>query len=210
MPSLQDDLARWGARRTLHIRLMWLLDRVAGLSLYWVTRRDLSRKAARPADAEARLATRESLAPYLDDPSYGLSRDYVEAAFARGDVCVALFAEGRLAGYGWVAYRPVPHEGRVWVAFAPGHRFTTNSFTHPDFRGRHLRGSQGALDELDRQHGATHSISAIHTHNFASLRADARNGAEIVGLAGYLELFGRVLPFRSPGAGKHGFRFHRR
>ena len=80
--------------------------------------------------------------------------------------------------------------------------------TDADFRGRHLRGSRGVLDALDRSHGATHALSTIHSHNYASLRADARSGARRIGLAGYIQIFGRVIPFRSPGARKVGFRFH--
>ena len=205
---MRDDIARWGWLRALYIRLMWLLDRTLGLQLYWITRRPLRPSVSGPSSIETCLATKKMLEPYIGDPTYNLRAAYVDDAFARGDVCVAIFADGRLAGYGWVAYQPVPHAGRIWVDFAPGQRYTTNSFTHPDFRGRHLRGSRGALETLDREHGTTHALSAIPTHNFASVRADARSGAEIIGLAGYVEIFGRFLAVRSPGAKRVGFRFH--
>ena len=205
---MKTDIKHWGLLRALYIRLMWLLNRALGLNLYWVTRRALTPGGGQSAETRTVIATRETLAPYIDDPAYALPERYVAEAFTRGDVCVAIFAEGRVTGYGWVAYKPVPHEGRIWVEFAPGQRYTTNSFTHPDFRGRHLRGSKGVLDALDRKHGTTHSLSAIHTHNFASLRADARNGAQVVGLAGYEEVFGRVMAFRSAGARRVEFRFH--
>ena len=205
---VSNDLNRWGRYRALYIRLMWFMNRVVGLNIFWVTRRKLETKCSPDASIHTAIASRETLAPYFNDPAYNLGQSYVDQAIDRGDVCVATFVEDRLAAYGWVAYKPVPHAGRIWIDFNPGHRYTTNSFTHPDFRGRHIRGSFGALDPLDRQHGATHSLSIVHTHNFASLRADARSGATIVGFAGYFDLFGRVIAFRSPGAKKHGFRFH--
>lgn len=205
---MREEIDRWGWPRYLHMRLMWDLNRVVGLDLFWITRRKLGPRGDPPDSVRTQLASREVIDPYLQDPSYNLRKRWVVDSFARGDVCVATFVDDRLAAYGWVAYKPVPHAGQIWIDFDSGHRYTTSSFTHPDFRGRHIRGSFGALDALDREHAVTHSLSAINTHNFASLRADARTGAKIVGFAGYFEVFGRVFAFRSPGAKKYGFRFH--
>ncbi len=204
---MRDEIERWGWPRYLYSRLMIGLNRLVGLDVVWVTRRDLAQSRPAPPSIEVRLAAAEDLAPYIADPSYKLEKKYVNDAFARGDTCVATYLDGRLAAYGWVIYKAAPYDGEIWVDFHPGHRFTTSSFTHPDYRGRHIRGSFGALDALDRQHAVTHTLATIHTHNFASLRADARGGAKIVGCAGYVNTSKLFVGFRSPGAKKCGFRF---
>ena len=191
----------------LHIEIKWLFKRLLGLELVWVSRRELGPAGKPPDSVQTQIASYELLTPYFDDPSYGFNEHAISRNFARGDVCVVTFLNDRLAAYSWVRYKPVEISGSLWANFDPGHRYNVWGYTHPDFRGRHIRGSFGALDELDRKYAITHTISYIGTHNFSSLKAEARHGGEIIGIAGYVKVFGRFVSFRSSGVKRYGFKF---
>lgn len=204
---MQRDAGNSGLLEFLHVEIKWLLKRFLDFKLVWVNRRELGPATSAPEAVRTEIASYQTLEPCLGIPEYHLREEVVSGHFARGDVCVATFLGDQLASYSWVRYRPVEAPGKAWPEFGPEHRYTVWGFTHPDFRGRHIRGSFGALDALDRKHAVTHSINYIDTHNFSSLKAEARHGGETVGLAGYFRLFGRIVTFRSPGAKKYGFRF---
>ena len=191
----------------LHVQIKWLLKRFLDLNLVWVSRRQLGPATTPPNLVRTQISSYEMLKPHLEKPAYGFDEGVVSRSFTRGDICVATFQNDRLAAYSWVRYKPVETSGGVWVDFSPVHRYNVWGYTHPDFRGRHIRGSFGALNELDREHEITHTISCIDTHNFSSLKAEARHGGEFVGLAGHVRLFGRIFTFRSPGVKRYGFKF---
>jgi hypothetical protein len=162
-----------------------------------------------PPELRVLLADQQDLAPYADRPGYQMSSAFLEEAWARDDACVATYYQGQLAAYGWVAYHKAPHVDGLWVLFGPGHRYNYKNLTLPQFRGRHLRGSYGVLAQRDQREGVTHSIAFIATHNYASIRAERRNGGRNVGFAGYLKFAGRAVTFSSPGASRYGFSFAR-
>lgn len=191
----------------MHVQIKRLLKRFLNLKLVWVSRRQLGPVQSPPMLVRTQIASFETLKPYLDNPAYGFNERVVSSNFDRGDICVATYLDDVLAAYSWVRYKPVAIQGVVWADFGPAYRYNVWGYTHPEFRGRHIRGSFGALCELDRKHAITHSIGYIDTHNFASLRAETRHGGEIIGLAGHFKLLGHVVTFRSPGAKRYGFRF---
>ncbi|MFK7914882.1 MAG: hypothetical protein AB8B93_13275 [Pseudomonadales bacterium] len=198
----------WGFWRNLLARVMGWLRRHAGLCLAGVYRAPIKKQFNEPpAELHVSLATAQELQPYAEAGLHQLSVSQVAEAFARGDGCVATYVAGQFAAHGWVAYAAAPHVGGLWVTFGPGQRYNYKSYTLPEFRGRHIRGSYGVLQPLDAQHQVTHTIAFIETYNFASRRAELRNGGVRVGYAGYFRWFGRTVPFRSPGAAKYGFAF---
>ena len=156
----------------------------------------------------AALSEDQALA-WAADPELDLNPERVRAAYARGDVCVGVRDGDTPAGYIWYAYGPTPHLAGVWVECGPRARYSYKSYVRPSHRGR------GIAAELYRQaykicpqRGRDLSLLAIDLDNRSSLRASLRAGRRVVGYAGFLLLFGRVLAtFRSPGAKKAGFRF---
>ncbi len=167
------------------------------------------RYPAPPKGVATRIADSALLAPYVDRDGYELSQSFTAPALARGEHCVVTLLDGELAAYGWVSYRATPHLHGLWVTFDAGQRYNFKSFTLPAYRGRHLRGSFGALQALDQQQGASHTISFIALHNRASIRAEQRNGGRLAGYAGYWRHPWGAWPFRSAGARRCGFRFYR-
>ena len=180
-----------------------------GLTIAGVYRSPLNKtRPMPPPGVRPQLASPASLQPYLDKPEYELSPAFVAAAFAREDLCVCTYVNNELAAYGWVAYCMAPHLDGIYVRFARGQRYNYKNLTLPKFRGQHIRGSYGVLDERDQAEGVTHSIAFIETHNFASIRAEHRNRGRLVGLAGYFDLLGKRRFFASSGAKQHGFAFY--
>ena len=88
--------------------------------------------------------------------------------------------------------------------------YTYRHFVRRDERGRRLTpGMLRAVDLALAQHGRRRCVTLVYTHNRASIRASERSGARTVGYAACLNMFGRVLSWRSPGAKREGLRFFR-
>jgi hypothetical protein len=157
---------------------------------------------------EVRIATREDLAAAAMDPESDIKAKWLEQALKRGEICAAVFEDGRVLSYVWRAFGPTPHEKDVWVEFDPKYSYSFKTFTRPDCRQQRLNHVVNyAMDchLLDRGH--EDCLIFVETHNYPSLIGAHKRGNRPVGYAGYLRLFGRVFCFRSPGAKRHGFRF---
>ncbi len=163
-----------------------------------------------PLNVRTELGEKATLEKIWHNPEYDLDPKLAQAALARGDLCVVTYVGKVIAAYGWVAYDQAPHTNHIWVQFGPGLRYNYKSFTLPEFRGRRIRGSYGALDTPDAARGITHSIEFISPRNTASRRAEARNGGQQIGWAGYWTLGKRTFCFASTGARCLGFRFYLR
>jgi hypothetical protein len=139
---------------------------------------------------------------------YHLEPDFIHAAFEKGDLCIALFQGSRLLAYYWRGMGQTQHLDGLWVEFDAKYCYSYKAFTHPDFRRSGLQYTVSMwADPLLLERGYGHSIGFVETHNFPSVMASARRGSVRAGYAGYLRLFGRHYPFRSPGARRRGFRF---
>ncbi|MCW8196327.1 hypothetical protein F6455_16150 [Proteobacteria bacterium 005FR1] len=155
-----------------------------------------------------RVATTEELVEAAADPVNDLSPEWVRKAHQRGEICVGVFDGNQIASYVWRAFGPSPHEKGLWVHFGPQHPYSFKAYTRPDYRRRRLQHSASLyLDRWLLERGFTQTIGYIETHNYPSLISSKKRGNRRVGFAGYLTLFGRTIPFRTPGAKRHGFRF---
>ena len=146
---------------------------------------------------------------YVDQPGYGLSREFVASALNQHHEVVLTFKDEQLAAYGWVAYRSAQHKDGWFVDFGEHYRYNYKTLTLPEFRGEHLRGSYGVLEQRDSAEGVTYSIAFIELQNRASIRAEERNGGRRIGYAGYVSLGSLHWSFRTPGVRRAQFRFSR-
>ena len=188
---------------------MTLLHRWFFLAVVYVRPHYASPRLPKLADNRSvRIASREELLLASRTPLYELEPTSIEAAIARGNLCIAAFENEKIIAYLWRAFSATPHVDGLWVDFGAKYRYGYKAFTHPKYRQQKLQHLVSLLtDPLMIERGYTHGISFIETHNFASRISDARRGSICVGYAGYFKLFGKVLPFRSPGAKTHDFRF---
>src|ERR1051326_9591862 len=99
-----------------YVRVMSRLGKHAGLRVF----RIFGRRLRERADAAAQgvvcrlLKEREALA-LCADPALDLVPLKVQAAFARGDVCVGGVQHGVFAGDCWVAFSPPSQLGGAWA-----------------------------------------------------------------------------------------------
>jgi hypothetical protein len=205
----RTDFERWGALRFLHIRIMTFLKRWLTLCRVNVRRLDPNARVGQlPEGFSVRLATREEALEAARDPGLGLRASSVIEAFDRGDLCAAAFHHDRMVAYSWRSFTTAPHIEGLSVTFDRPYRYGYRAFTLPEYRGKHLQDELAFVSDAPSiARGYTHGIDFIETHNYASIAQDVRRGHRIVGWAGYFTLFGRIYPFRTPGARRHTFRF---
>jgi GNAT superfamily N-acetyltransferase len=183
-----------------------------GLQVCRVVARPLATAAARqgPDGIVFQLASEAQLLPHCAEAELELSQRHVREAFARGELCVAAFHGSKLVGYQWLAFRPTPHVGGVWVEFDQRSRYSYKKFVRPDYRGQRIAlGLSTHADQLCRERGRATTVGFIRLDNAASWHASARLGSRTVGYAGYIAFASRFLAFRSPGARSWGFRFYK-
>lgn len=197
---------------TVAAKLLPRLKRHCGLEICRVVGRPLLRDRAPspPAGIHFGIVNEAQLLPHCAHAELELSERHVREASARGDLCVGAFDGGRLVGYQWLAFRPTPHVGGVWVEFDPRARYSYKKFVHPDYRGQRIAaGLSSHADGLCRLLGRRATVGFIRLDNHASWRASARLGSRTIGYAGYFSLGSGFLAFRSSGARRCGFRFFR-
>ena len=147
---------------------------------------------------------------YCNEPQLELRPELVIAAYARGDACLGVLDGDELVGYVWLGYGATPHTDTVWVEFDPAARYSYKKYVRPGYRGQRIAQALNAFaDEPEFRRGRQFTLSFVGIENRASYKAAVRSGALTVGYAGYLRWAGLTVPFRSPGARKHAFRFLR-
>ncbi len=212
--NVREDIRRWGVIKALYVRVMWRLQKYLGFRLFVVHSRVLTGDVPDddiPDGSSVRMLGEDELTEFSRDPSLGLSASFVAGARARGDVCFGYLERGLLVSYEWIGTKPTPAEAGLWVRFGEGYSYSYKAFTVPAHRGRRLQQRLVHRSEHWRiSQGSRYNIGYIDTRNLASIAADRRYGNRPVGYAGYLNWFGRVVPFRTPGAKARGFRFFER
>lgn len=187
--------------------MLRLLPRV-GIFAYRVFSRPLSVAVpALPAGIDFRVLAPQDIALFTD-AELEVDESKARAALARSEVCVGALHAGALAGYAWFAREAAPHIGGIWMDFDREAIYTYRAFVKSAFRGRGI--AQALYQFADArfiQAGRRYTILCIEVGNKASRAAAKRSGARAVGYAGYVRAAGRILPFRSRGAGSVGFRF---
>lgn len=198
--------------RAIFSRLVQALRRRCGLNLFRIYVRPLG-SAARIACAceglQIRLLGEDEVVGYCAEAEMDLREPQVRAAFARGDRCIGAFAEGRLIAYTWLAYAATPHIRGVWADFSPQLRYSYKTFVHPRYRGKRVVQAMHAFcDDPALRRGKAFALNYVDIENFASFAALERAGSRVAGFAGYVQAFGALFSFRSPGAWRWGFRFY--
>lgn len=191
-------------------RLMSALARRAGLRVFRLFSRRLepNDSAAAAGPLRLRMVGEPEAGVLCADPELDLAASKVGAAYARGDLCVGAFDAGRLAGYCWLAFSPLPHLDGVWVEFHPQAAWTYKSFVRPADRGRGAAaGLYRFADRACAERGRRFSIICVESHNQRSISAALHAGYERAGWAAYLRRGSRLLTWCSPAARHCAVRF---
>jgi len=191
-----------------YVRVMSRLGKHAGLRVFRIFSRRLRERvdaAAQPTDCRL-LKEREAMA-LCADPTLDLVPSKVQAAYARGDLCVGAFKHGVFAGYCWFALSPLPQMDGAWLEFPDHVVYTYKSYVRPAFRGRGIAAAMYRFaDALFLKQGRTHAVLCVESHHGSSIAAALRAGFADAGYAGYVGGV-RLRPWRSRAAAGHGLRF---
>lgn len=213
-PKPRSPSKQWGPS-AIRAAIAWRLRTFLGLHVYGIYTRALgapdaeppvekqgySHRIFEPADVDLLLAC-------TDNPQLSLGTGFVRAAFAKGDACSAVFFNGELISYKWMAFTPTHDERGVYVDFSAKHRYGYKAFTLPEFRGRHaIRLFKALIDEYCVQRGRVSKIAFIAIDNDSSMRYSLGTGNRRIGFAGYLKLGALFIPFRTSRVRAEGFKF---
>jgi hypothetical protein len=161
-----------------------------------------------PSGFTARFVEEDELIEYCGNPAFHLSIPFVRSAFARGDVCTAMFHCDKLVAYMWRSTSLAPHTESVKVQTHKPYRYGYKALTLPEYRGRHLPEFLAPVSsQYYIERGYPYSIGFVETHNLASRKSELRRGSHEVGYAGYVTLFRRVFTYRTKGVRDTGFQF---
>lgn len=206
---LRDSVSRWGLIRLCYGRLMTLVRPWFMLARINTRPLGIHGGSVEPGKfTSPRIANREELQKASEEMPVALSQEFVVAALARGDICIAAFSGTKMVSFVWRSYGRAPHVDGLWVAFEKPYRYGYKAYTRPEYRGQHAM-DPTLTDRICIERGRRYALGFVESHNFSSIQRSRRLGNTCVGLAGYVKVFGRAYPFRSPGAKKHTFEFYR-
>src|SRR6185503_1302772 len=189
--------------------VMRRLARHAGLRVFRVFVRRLEAGAPGAIGAlDYRVMRGTDVLALCADPSLELSASKVRAAYGRGDLCVAAFERGTLAGYCWFALSAAPHMDDAWLDFPRELVYTYKSFVRPAFRGRGIAAALYRFaDPVFLARGRNSALICVESHNRASVAAARRGGFSATGYAAYLG-GAQLRTWCSPAAAGYGLRFY--
>jgi hypothetical protein len=213
-PKRRSPIKQWGAISAIRAAIAWRLRTLLGLHIYGIHTRALSGPDAEPVGKQGyshrmfEPAEVDLLLACTDNPRLNLDDAFVRAAFSKGDACSAVFFNGELISYNWMAFTPTHHVGGVYVDFSAKHRYGYHAFTLPEFRGRHaIRLFKAISDGYCVQRGRVSTIAFIAIDNDSSMRYALGTGYRRIGFAGYLKLGSLFIPFRTSRVREEGFKF---
>ena len=162
---------------------------------------------ALPAGFSARYIGEAECLAFAAIADAGLREEFVRAACARGDRCLAVFDGAEPAAYSWYADTATTLPGDLEIRFDPGWVYHYHSHTRPAWRGRrlHAAGVRAALRDVAAA-GRPGLVSAVEVQNYESLRAMRRLGFRIIGSAYVAWFHGRPHIAHSPGCRRHAVR----
>lgn len=186
--------------------IMGFLARRAGLRVFRLFARPLAR--VEPPAGDLRFLREEEMAAFCADAELDLAPEKVGAAFARGDRCAAAFEGGRLAGYCWFAFAPLPLLDDVWVDFARDAAWVYKSYVRPEYRERRIATRLYRFaDPACLERGRRVSLVCVESHNGPSIGAALAADYGAAGWAAYRRGGGRLSAWYSPRARGNGLGF---
>ena len=159
-------------------------------------------------EIEIRKIEHSELVKASEDLSIDLESDFIAEALDRGDIGFGAFDDGVLVAYTWRTRTFAPHTDKVWIKVERPYSYCYKSFTRPAYRGQRLLPSLILHSDAEMlKLGFTHRAGFVAVTNFASLEVGKHMGAEAIGHAAFVLLFGRCLSIRSKAVKKIGFEF---
>jgi len=208
--ALKDDIKSYGLARSLAARVARRLQRHLGLHLWLVHTRPLQAEFELPAEHAVRftfkrLTLNDALAASTDEAN-GMTPEFVRDAFARGDVCVGTFEQGKLVASGWRTTSRAPVTKALWLSLhGERMRYGYKALVMPPYRGMRLGTSNARhSDHYFVSKGITTAIAYVDLHNLPSMKSALRDPQRVrLGYAGFLNVGSRYWTFRTAEVRKY-------
>lgn len=200
---LRSDRRQWGLARSIHISLMRTIAKNLGLRIAWINRRKFSGDPVVPEipGYSVRQLTQEDYQAANADPALEMDEKFTTQALSRSHFCVGAFHNERLVSYVWRAFSATPINERFLLKFEKPNRYGYKALTLPEHRGKRLQNPITLFsDDLCFRMGFTYAISFIETHNYGSIRSDARRGNKHIGWIAWIDRDRLPFSFTSKGA----------
>ena len=138
---------------------------------------------------------------------YGISKEFLSDALAKGDECYALLQGSRVVTFGWYSRQATAVNEELTLHFDPAYVYMYFGYTHPDYRGKRLHafGMTHALRSYTER-GGKGLVSFVESDNFASLRSCERMGYKEAGRIRSTKIGGKYRIRASKGCDAFGFR----
>jgi hypothetical protein len=207
--SLLADARQWGWKRSALIRVMSMLRRYAGLHVYRVNVRPLSlaqsHEARLPDGIAVRIVTPDELSRAACDPELALDGDFVRDALARCDVAFGAFEGDRLVGYTWRTFSAAPDREGLSVRVRRPYQYSYKAFTRPSHRRKRIHVAITFFaDAYLLARGYRFEVGYTEISNLSGIGLADFMGRLKIGYAGYVNWFGRCIPFRTPSVRRIG------
>jgi hypothetical protein len=207
--GILERTQQWGFRRALYWQLMNVLRHAIGLRLHYVLVGSGSGRLGRidppevPERYSARMVNFEDLLHFVGKVP-DLSRDFLEVAFSRGDICVASFFDNELVGFSFQSQVRAQVSAQLEILAPAGFRYTYKTWIHSDHRRRNLSQLQDYVRHCSRDtKSRDRGMWYVETSNYPSLLHSYRHPNDRtlkIGYVGWYSFFGRHIPFRSSWA----------
>ncbi len=206
--NLRRDVKGWGWKRSLLIRFISMLRRYAGLHIYRINVRPLgspSSEPSLPSGITVRIVPPLELLKAAREPDLDLDLDFVRDALARGDMAFGAFEGDRLVGYTWRTFTAAPDRDGLWARVSHPYQYSFKAFTRPSHRRKRIHVAITSFaDAYLLRRGYAFEVGYLEIDNFASIGLADFMGRRKIGYAGYVNWFGRSIPFRTPAVKKIG------
>ena len=158
-----------------------------------------------------RFFNADEMRAYLTQEAIDLSEDFVNTAFAKGDLCCAILDDNSLISYGWYSNQATLINPHLRISCAAGYTYMYHGYTHPNYRGQRLhaiRVTHGLKEHSQKGANETNStkglIFYVEADNYRSLRSAARLNARNVGRVVTIRIFGKYLLHHCAGCQRYG------
>ena len=160
-----------------------------------------------PRDYAGAFLTPRALGEFARDREAGISEEFLQYSWSKGDKCYGFTHNGALRAYGWYATTPTRVSPGLRVHFSRDYIYMYRGFTNASHRGKRLFpcGMTRALRHY-RAAGYKGMLLYVDARNLDSLKSCARMGLRVFGSVYVATVFGRHFIYASPGCARFGFR----
>ena len=212
--KFRSEVRRWGLMRTVFSHIMRRVSRYLGIHIYAVRGTEMKAEPEFPlipSNISLRVVPAAEVPGVTKNPALTLGDEFVQAAINRGDLLIGAFDGPELVSYIWRTFTAAPHTDKLCVAVNKPYCYAYNSFTLPDYRGQRIAPAVHILSDVEMfKRGYSDRAGFVDIANSASLAMGKHMGTTVIGYAGYLEWFGRLLLFRTAAVKSIGFKFFER